>query len=154
MLSPQMLRRYPYFAGIKEEMLKKIASISQVKHFEAGEKLFREGNNANGFMILMEGEIYIVYQLGSGQEVIADTLVAGDPIAWSALLEPHTLTASGVASKDGSFIFIEAEGLRRLCEEDKNFGYVMMKEVARTLRNRLSAMRVQVAAKFEQQASS
>ncbi|NIS81255.1 MAG: cyclic nucleotide-binding domain-containing protein [Anaerolineales bacterium] len=145
MISSQVLRRFPNFAGLSEDDLKKVASISHLRNFESGEKLFREGNTAHKMMFLMFGEIHIVYQLGDGREVVADTLVAGDPLAWSALLEPHKLTASGVANKPGALLEIEAEALRSLCEQNLEFGYTMMKEVAKTLRSRLSAMRVQAA---------
>ena len=146
MISKEVLRRFPNFSVLSHEDLKKVAMLSRSKTFEPGERIFTEGNSATHLMFLVTGEIHIVYQLGDGQEVVADTLVAGDPMAWSALLEPHTLTASGVASKAGSLIEIEAEGLRRLFEEDSDFGFVMIKEVAKTLRSRLSAMRVQAAA--------
>ena len=146
MISPEVLRRYPMFAGISEDVLKKIAMLSQAREFEAGDRLFEEGNPASHFMIIMTGEVDIVYQLGDGREVAADTLVAGDPLAWSALLEPHKLTGSGVVNKDGSLIEIEGEGLLQLFRESTDLIYVMLTEVAKTLRTRLSAMRVQVAA--------
>jgi CRP-like cAMP-binding protein len=146
MVSPEVLRRYPNFAGIPEARLKQVAAISHEKAFKAGERVFTEGNRASHFMILVSGEINIIYLLGNGDKVIADTLVAGDPMAWSAVLAPHRLTASGEANKDGTLITIEAESLRRLCEEDKEFGFVMMREIGKTLRSRLSAMRVQAAA--------
>jgi CRP/FNR family transcriptional regulator len=149
MLSSQVLRRYRFFQGLKERNLQDIASFSRVRNFEAGEQMFKEGNTATKLMIIMFGEIHIVYQLGDGTEVIADTLVSGDPMAWSALLEPHQLTASGVASKAGSLIEIEAEPLRQMCRDHPKFGYIMMKEVAKTLRTRLSAMRVQAAASLK-----
>lgn len=148
MIPSQTLRHFPHFAGLSDEILKEIARISNNRTFKAGERLFSEGNTATHFMLLKAGEVNIVYRIGDGSDVIADTLVVGDPMAWSALLDPHRLTASGVANKDGILIEIEAEGLRRLCEEDKEFGYVMVKEIAKTLRNRLSAMRVQSAARI------
>jgi CRP-like cAMP-binding protein len=146
MISKELLRRFPHFAGIPDKYMNDIAKISQVRSFEPGEELFREGNGANHFMLILNGEISIVYEIGDGSKVVADTLVAGDPLAWSALLEPHTLTASGVAHKAGTLLEIEAGELRRMCEEFKDFGYTMMKEVAKTLRSRLSAMRVRAAA--------
>lgn len=146
MISKEILRRFPHFTVLPFEDLKKVAMLSRSKTFEPGERLFTEGNSATHLMFLITGEIHIIYQLGNGEEVVADTLVAGDPMAWSALLEPHILTSSGVASKAGSLIEIDAEGLRCLCEEDTEFGFVMIKEVAKTLRSRLSAMRVQAAA--------
>lgn len=152
MISPEVLRRYPYFAGLPAENLKDIAMISRLRSFEAGEELFMEGASATRLIILVSGEIDIVYELGDGSKVIADTLVAGDPLAWSALLEPHSLTATGIANKAGSLLEIQADELRRMCIENTDLGYVLMKEVAKTLRSRLSAMRVQVAASFPEPA--
>jgi CRP-like cAMP-binding protein len=152
MISPEVLRRYPYFAGLSGESLRDIAMISRLRSFEAGEELFMEGASATTMMILVSGEIDIVYELGDGSKVIADTLVAGDPLAWSSLLEPHSLTATGVAHNAGSLLEIQADELRRMCTENTDLGYVLMKEVAKTLRSRLSAMRVQVAASFPEAA--
>jgi hypothetical protein len=67
-------------------------------------------------------------------------------MAWSALLEPFRLTASGVARNTGVAIEIEAGGLRRICEGNPSYGLVMMTQVAKTLRDRLEATRVQLAA--------
>lgn len=147
MISPEVLRHYPNFAGLSYEKLKDIAMISRLRSFEAGEELFTEGNRATHMMIVVSGEVHIVYELGNGSKVIADTLVAGDPLAWSALLDPHYLTASGVARNTGTLLEIKAEALRNMCTDDTEFGYVMMKEIAKTLRSRLSAMRVQTAAR-------
>lgn len=152
MISMEILRRYPNFTGLPESDLAEIAKISRAVEFAAGEELFREGNTASEMMFVIAGEVNIVYTLGDGREVVADTLVAGDPLAWSALLEPHRLTASGVGSKAGVLLVTDAKELRRLAEENKEFGYTMMKEVAKTLRTRLSAMRVQAAANLPEPA--
>jgi CRP/FNR family transcriptional regulator len=146
MISVEELKYYRHFAGVNNQHLKDIAMISHEKAFQKGDRLFKEGNTATHLMFLKSGEISIVYLLGDGREVIADTLVTGDTLAWSAVLTPHRLTASGIGSKDGSLILIEAEGLRNLCDEDTDFGYSLMREIAGTLRSRLSAMRVQAAA--------
>jgi CRP-like cAMP-binding protein len=148
----EALRYYRHFAGVPEKYLKDIAMMSSERAFKAGERLFREGNTATHLMFIKAGEIHIVYTLGDGREVIADTLVTGDTLAWSALLEPHNLTASGVASKDGALIQVEAVELRRICDENIELGYQVVKEIARTLRSRLSAMRVQAAASLAETA--
>lgn len=146
MVSLQVLQRLPHFAAISEDYLDHISNISSLRDFDKGEELFREGDSASHLMILLIGEIDIVYELGNGQKVVADTLAAGDELAWSSLLEPYYLTASGIAHKDGTLLQIEATELRRMCQENTDFGYLMFKQVAMTLRDRLSAIRVQVAA--------
>jgi CRP-like cAMP-binding protein len=146
MITVEELKRYPHFSSMSNSYLQDIARISHEMTFESGERLFREGNTASHLIFIKSGEINVVYLLGDGREVVADTLVTGDTLAWSAVLTPHRLTASGVGSKSGSVIMIEAKGLRKLCDEHTDFGYALMREIARTLRSRLSAMRVQAAA--------
>jgi hypothetical protein len=62
------------------------------------------------------------------------------------VLEPYVLTATGIGRTAGRFIEIEGENLRRLCRENPEYGLTMMTEVAKTLRARLEATRVQLAA--------
>lgn len=146
MISPERLRRYPHCAGAPDDLLKAVAMLARERSFKAGERLFEEGATATRLMFLDAGEVDIVYRLGDNREVAVETLVEGDLMAWSALLEPYRLTATGVARKDGLAIEIEAEALRRICEENPAHGYVMMTQVAKTLRDRLAATRVQLAA--------
>ena len=46
----------------------------------------------------------------------------------------------------GRLVEIDGEGLRRLCQDNPEYGLTMMTEVAKTLRARLEATRVQLAA--------
>ncbi|OGT24974.1 MAG: hypothetical protein A2Z17_00645 [Gammaproteobacteria bacterium RBG_16_66_13] len=146
MISPERLRKQPHCAGAPEELLRKVAMLADERPFRKDEGLFEEGMPATHLLFLESGEVNIVYTLGSGHKVTVDTLAAGDVMAWSALLEPHVLTASGVARTDGVCIAIQGEGLRKLCVENPAYGYVMMTQVARTLRDRLTATRIQLAA--------
>ena len=120
--------------------------LAEERPFRKGEILFEEGDTATHLLFVEAGEVNIVFTLGGGDRVTVDTLVEGDVMAWSALLDPHILTARGEARADGMCIAIEGEGLRRLCVENPTYGYVMMTQVAKTLRDRLTATRIQLAA--------
>lgn len=146
MISPELLRNFPHFSGVSYECLKDIAMIGSEREFDSEETLFREGNLATHLCLMLSGEVSIVYRLGDDREVVADNLIKGDAFGWSAILEPHQMTASCRGAKSGKFIAIEAEELRRICEENIACGYQIVREVSKTLRDRLSAMRVQIAA--------
>ncbi len=146
MISPERLRRYPHFAGVSEEGLKEVAMISEEREFQAGQVLFNEGDPAEYLMILERGQVDIRYELGDGSQVTVDTLVGGDLMGWSALLDPYMLTASGVAKTSGRLIAVRAEPLRELCDENPAFGYRIMERVAQTLRSRLRGTRIQLVA--------
>lgn len=145
MVSPELLRQYPHFAGISDDCLKAIAMVSEKREFQAGEDLLIEGNTATSLCLMVSGEVNVIYRLGDDREVVADSLVKGDAFGWSALLEPHILTASCRGHKDGEIIEIEAENLRSICDENLVCGYQILNEVSKTLRDRLSALRVQIA---------
>lgn len=146
LISPESLRYFPHFAGLDNEYLRQIAVISNQVKFETGDVLYVEEGLATHFCLLISGTVDIVYRLGDNRTVVADTLIAGDTFGWSALLEPHKLTATSVGSKPGEYIRIEGKGLRRICDENPACGYRVAMELGKLLRDRLSALRIQLAA--------
>lgn len=146
MVSPELLRRYPYFAKVSEETLKQIAMLAEERSYPAGMQLFSQGDPADYLNIIVEGEVQIQYELGSGEKRTVDTLVAGDILVWSALIEPYRTTAIGRTSKPTKVIAIKAKPLRELCDRDPMVGYQLTKEIAKLLAHRLESARVQLAA--------
>jgi len=145
MISPENLRRYPIFGGASEESLKVLAMVSVERSFSAGETMFIDDEPAYELFILTSGEVDISYMLNTGEERTVDTLVTGDVLVWSALIEPFRTTAHGVARKDSTVISVDAPTLRKLCDADLALGYRVMSELARVTSHRLQGARVQLA---------
>ncbi len=146
MVSIEVLRSVPYFAGVSAESLKAVAAIAEERAFPAGEPLFKEGDPARALYILRAGEVDIVYQHHIDQGRVVDTVVAGDLIGWSSLVEPHRCTATAVPRTPGRAVRIDAAGIRDLCQRDHTLGYHLLKELAGTLSRRLQGALVQLAA--------
>jgi len=145
MISPESLRRYPYFAKISYPCLKAIAAISEERDFAAGERLLAEGEKADSLLILTKGEADLAYELQGGKRVIVGSLAPGALVAVSAVLEPNIHTTSAFARNNGSLIAIQARPLIELCEENFDVGYRLMTQVAKALRSRLADVRVELA---------
>jgi CRP-like cAMP-binding protein len=146
MISPEVLRRYPYFAAVSEESLKAVAMIADEKTVPAGTQMFSEGDPAEAMNIIVRGQIHIQYILGSGERRTVDTLVDGDILGWSALVEPYKYTAVGTTSKDTQLVSIRAKHLRELCDKDPLLGYRLARQIAKLLAHRLEGARIQLAA--------
>jgi CRP/FNR family transcriptional regulator, cyclic AMP receptor protein len=146
MISPEVLRRYPYFASIGEESLKSIAMMAEEKSVPANAQLFCEGDPANSVNVIVTGEVQIQYILGNGERRTVDSLGEGDLLMWSALVEPYKATAVGTTSKPTRMVSIEGKKLRALCDQDPLVGYRLMTQVAKLLAHRLEGARVQLAA--------
>jgi len=145
MISPELLRRYPYFAGISDESLREVAMIADECRVAAGQRIFSEGDPAKFLAIIMSGEVNIQYELGNGELRTVDTLIPGDILVWSALIEPYKTTAIGTATKPCEVVQIHGEKLRALCDKDPRLGYYLTIQIAKLLANRLEGARVQLA---------
>lgn len=146
MVSVEILRSSPYFGGVSVESLKAIAQIAEERPFAAGQTLFKEGDASSTLFFVQRGELDVIYTLHGGDEVVVDTVVGGDLIGWSALVEPHQTTATVVSRSNGQALCIDGPKLRQLCEQDHTLGHRLMTHIAETLSKRLQGARVQLAA--------
>lgn len=146
MISPECLRGYACFAGVAEETLREVAMIAETENYSDGVTIFEDGEQANRLYLVDEGHVDIAYRLGDGALKVIDTLVEGELLMWSALVEPHLSTALAVARGEARLIAIDAERLRGLCEADHDLGYVLLEAVTKLLAGRLTNARVRLAA--------
>jgi CRP/FNR family transcriptional regulator, cyclic AMP receptor protein len=145
MISPEILRRYPYFAGVHDESLKQLAMIAEEKRFPAAARIFNEGDPADSLSIITKGEVNVQYLLGNNELRTVDTLVDGDILGWSALIAPYKMTAHCIATKPTELVRLDARKLRALCDQDPRLGYQLTAEIAKLLAHRLEGARVQLA---------
>jgi CRP-like cAMP-binding protein len=145
MISPEMLRRFSCFTPISEESLKELAMIASEARVPAGTCLFQEGSPADKLSLIVQGSVDIQYALGTGELRSVDTLIAGDLLGWSALVEPYQMTGTATAATETRLIVVDARRLRALCERDPQLGYRLMVQTVRLLADRLEGARVQLA---------
>lgn len=149
MISPEQLRRYPFFAGLTPDHLRGIAMISEEVSYSPEMLIFSEGEEARYLYILVSGEVELLYS-GNNVGAIADTyvgsIVQGEVFGISSMVGPFHMTASAKSEGTVGTIQIEAAGLRAMCEVDHGLGYILMQHLAQALTQRLHEARVQLAA--------
>jgi CRP-like cAMP-binding protein len=152
MISPETLRRYPFFGPFSDEQLKAIAKISVEDSAEEGEELFEECNPADTLYLLIDGNVELYYKSEeeyhpkTSREFYVGGVNAGEVFAISSLIIPHVLNATARAAQASTFVKIDAKALRAMFEEDPQMGYHAMHQVTKTIMERLAYTRVQLAA--------
>lgn len=138
MISPEMLRRYPFFHSLSHEQLHKLAMISSWVEFAAGEWILREGDPPDRLYLIVEGDVDICLELGGAtQDPLAfTTITSGAVLGWSALIAEQRF-ASARARRPVSAIAIDGARLLALCEEDEALGYRIMRRIAGVIYERL-----------------
>jgi CRP-like cAMP-binding protein len=129
---------------LSDELLHKLAGISCVRSFRAGEILFEEGMHIDEMYLIWSGRVALDMNVpGDGSRRIL-TLGPGDIAGWSPLLELGALTASAVAMENTETVVVPAGRLLEECRKHPELGYEIMRRVARQLARRLLATRLQL----------
>ena len=152
MIAPTMLHPVPFFDFLSPSERSAIADISEVRNYRAGEYIFREKDRAKDLCILVYGSVDLFYTVEVEyhpelrKELMFSEIGSGELFGISALIEPHILTSSARASKPSQVIQIDMHALLTLCEQNEKFAYSLMRQIAKTTIERLSATRLQLAA--------
>jgi CRP-like cAMP-binding protein len=140
MISPEQLRRFPFFGGLTAAEVASIATIAEEVRFPDGAVIFRDGELATRLYVLVSGAIDLVYHIERTDGVetsFVGSIAAGEPFAISAFVEPYRLMATGMAHGAVQAIAIEL---------DCHLGYTVMRQIARALAERLGFAFVELAA--------
>lgn len=149
MVSPELLRRFPFFSLLSDEQLRAVAMISEEKNYPKDVLLVKENMAANKLMVLLEGDVDLVYS-GGGEGAISNALVGsiapGEMLGVSSLIEPYTYISSARTTQPVKVIEIDGPAIRALMQVDKLLGYALMRNVAAAVLERLKYTQVELAA--------
>jgi CRP-like cAMP-binding protein len=152
MVSPEILRRYPFFGSLTDAQLKAMAMIAEEQKYRIGEVICEEGQPATAFYLLMEGSASLYYKSEEEfrPETRKDFLVGeinpGEIFAISVLVEPFLYTATVKAEKACRTLKFNSDEIRNLLEKDPRLYCVLMREIAKAAMERLAFARIQLAA--------
>ncbi|MGB9668908.1 MAG: Crp/Fnr family transcriptional regulator [Anaerolineales bacterium] len=151
MISPETLKRFPFFASLNDEQLKQIAMIGDEVEFNKEQLVAVEGQPADALYVLTEGsaDLYFTIQddkTNTKREFLVGEITAGDPFGITALLEPYKHLSSVRCTSACKAICINAPKLRELAENDPTLATIMLKHIALAALERLDHTRVQLAA--------
>jgi CRP-like cAMP-binding protein len=140
----RIVREHPFFAGLEEAFCELICGCAKNVRFEAGEYLFREGEPADQFYLLRQGQAALQLTAPGRGAVTFQTLGEGEIVGVSWLIPPYRWSYDAKATEFTRAIAMDAKCLRQKCESDHDLGYEMMKRFMPVLIQRLQATRLQI----------
>jgi CRP-like cAMP-binding protein len=147
MISPEVLRRYPYFAGLTADQMATVANTAEEISAPAGHFFFHEGDPLTHLYIVLEGEVAILIELpAQNKQVVTSTAGPGEVFSWSGLVPPYQATAGAKALSVSRVLSFDCRALRQAFEKDCQLGYIMMQMLAQVIRDRLRDLRIETLA--------
>lgn len=159
MVSPELLRRYPFFTGLTHENIVTMARLAEELSVDAGHYFFHAGEEICCLYLTLEGGVGIVIEAPNQEveqavsdqltgtiktrDVVVSTVGPGEVFGWSALVPPNTATASAKALTSCRVVSFRCDDLSRVFAEDCRFGYLVMQKATQIVRGRLHDMHIQ-----------
>lgn len=135
-----IITRQPLFQGMKEEQLRWLAGKATQTWFEADELIFRDGDVANRFYLLVNGEAALELPT-NGRTLLLQTIGPGEPLGWPWLFSSLVSAVRARAIEPTEVVFFYGSHLRERCEKNLNFGRELSQRVAEVTMQRLQATR-------------
>lgn len=162
MISPEILRRYPFFAGLNNEQLILIAGVAEEKRVDNGYVFFRENEELKRFYLVLEGAVSIIIEVPDRdikqpvskqllgemkmRDVTISTVGSGNIFGYSGLIPPHCASAAAKALSFCRVIEFDTARLMDEFEKDCAMGFIITQRAAQVIANRLRDMRIETLA--------
>jgi CRP/FNR family transcriptional regulator len=99
------ISRVPSFSGLPENQLEEIKYIAVDRHFNKGEIIFLDGDEGNGFFVVVEGLVKIFKVSSEGKEQILHIYGPGEPFGQVAVYAGRSYPASAQAIAKSHVLF-------------------------------------------------
>jgi CRP-like cAMP-binding protein len=138
-----LLTEHPFFRDLTQGDIGLLTGCAKNTRFEAGQVIFREGEDADQFYLIRDGRVGLEIFTPRGPAPIL-TLGAGDVLGWSWLIPPYKWRFDARAIETTRALTLDGKCLRGKCDEDPRLGYELLKRIAAIITDRLHAARLQM----------
>jgi CRP/FNR family transcriptional regulator len=129
-----LLARVPVFATLGEEDLARVAEVTVPRRFEAGEVVFREGDESHTCYIVRSGHARAIREHPDGRSITLANFGPGDIFGELAMFDDEVRSATVETLDKTEVIAILGGDMRRLLREHPDFAVKLVAALGRRLR--------------------
>ncbi len=135
------LRGHPFVHGLAEGHVKTLTAWAIEKRYQDGAYLWRQGDPAETFFLVRDGEISLGIAIPGEGRLHLETVTKGEVLGWSWMLPPYRWHFDARAVGPVRAFAFEAARLRRHCETDIQLHYELLVRLVPVISGRLDATR-------------
>ena len=135
MSTADVLRQVWLFAGLDDQQLDAVSSLTFQKTFGPGELIVEEGRTGNGLYAIISGNVEAVKALGTDQERTVNRLGSGEVFGEMALLGEWPRTATVRAIDEVECLGIDRWVFLTQLERHPQMGIKLLQILAQKLRD-------------------
>ena len=133
MIPYERLRATPFFAAFHDAAVKVMADQAVERRYEAGDTLFRAGDDAAGLIVVLNGKVRVVRQVGARAQVV-HVETAGGTLGEVPVFAGGTYPATAIAADTTSCAIITRGALAAAIRSSPDAAFVLLERLARRVR--------------------
>jgi CRP-like cAMP-binding protein len=128
------LRGMPIFADLEERVLKRLADVSELRTFEAGSRVFAQGELDVPFCILLSGQMSFFRTAPDGTVTVVDVVHPTGYTGLQAVLTQMPVLTGVEAVAPSRAILIDGSGLRAMLKHEASLAAALLRAEAMDFR--------------------
>ncbi len=129
-----LLQRVPAFSTLRDDELTRVAEVAVPRRFEAGEVVFREGDESNTCYVVRSGNARAVREHSDGRSITLANFGPGDIFGELAMFDNERRSATVEAVDSTEAIAILGGDMRRLLRQHPDISVKLLSALGRRLR--------------------
>lgn len=128
------------FEGLGGEGGRRLAAMARRQALAKDEYLFVLGDSAAELFVVERGKVDLCLPMrlhGTVKDVSVESVGAGQPLGWSALVKPYRFTLSARAAEPSEIVCLGRRDLFELFELDPRIGYAFFTKISEVVGIRL-----------------
>jgi CRP/FNR family transcriptional regulator, cyclic AMP receptor protein len=140
----ELLAEVPALRALAPEHRDTVAGCARNQVFEPGARIMREGDPADAFYVIREGQVALETNVPGRGAVILQTLHDGELLGWSWLVPPYRTAFDARSIATTHMIAFDGACLRGKAEADPALGYALLQRFSALMLERLQATRLRL----------
>lgn len=137
------------FSALDPGEIEFLASAATAEHMEPGHVVFRHGERARDFFLILSGEVAIEIPAIEGPTLFLQHLKPGQVLGWSWLIPPYQWSFMARTEQPVDVIRFDGATVLERCESDAEFGYHILRAFSAMMSERLGQARRRIMEEWQ-----
>jgi len=135
------LREHALVQDLDDNHVNALIDCATDERFREGEYLWRQGDSAEAFYLIRDGEVSLGITVPNEGSIHIETVAQGEVLGWSWMFPPYRWHFDARATKTVRAFALDACRLRERCQMDTQLHYELLIRLMPVIGDRLDATR-------------
>jgi CRP/FNR family cyclic AMP-dependent transcriptional regulator len=143
-----VLSNHKFLAGMDYRLVKILASCASMRQFYPEQYIFRQGEKADHFYLIRNGQIDVEAFSASGGPVLIQSLIDGDVLGWSWLVPPYEWRFDARVVRPTEVVALDGRDLHGILAMNHDLAYELLRRFLIVIAERLEAEQLQMVSLY------